>query len=83
MFIILFCFEKNNFYGLKKCSKKRLHYIPRKPIQNYTTILQKKSYMYCLLYDVIFCCCLPENFITVPTLDDVPGVPEKKEALVL
>ena len=56
-------------------------YIPRKLIQNYSTILQKNnSYMYCLSYDVIFCCSLPENFITVPTLVSI-CVPEKKKAL--
>ena len=54
-------------------------YIPRKLIQNYSIILQKNHcYMYCLSYDVISCCCLPENFITVPTFVCI-CVPEKRK----
>ena len=61
---------------IKKCSKKKLkrkallHLQKTHPkLQHY--FAKYNSYMYCLLYDVIFCCCLPEIFITVPTLVSV------------
>ena len=77
-FIKLFCLKKTLLWFFETMKQKEnLYYIqawlhPQKTHSKLQHCFAKNnSYMYCLLYDVIFLVCLPENFITVPTLVSV------------